>query len=125
VAEELLTKTFTYLKVSDEQAFLGQWLYDLPLRSDEVPYMREDAREDFRELRSFLDTVLQRGTPFHGTTVEKLGKLEAKSLKAKYRISAYFEVTEKYAKGVSFYVDYVEEKWLYRSAPELHTRSSE
>jgi hypothetical protein len=122
-AKELFEKTFVYLKVADERAFIDLWSTATSSLSHQVPVTVSEMREHYAEMRVFLDTALKSNMQIDEVLTEKLKKEEADELGAKSRITAIFNYGEGYRKGVSFYVDKVKEKWMIRSAPDYLTES--
>ena len=121
-ARQILDKTFGYLKTNDTASFVSLWyLDDTPRPYNKKVYMRQNAVEEFIELKSFLDTALAKNLPFDEIDVEKMDSYE--KYKVKYKIKGWFKYDEKqkYYKGYGFLIDYINGKWVFRFTAETST----
>jgi hypothetical protein len=126
-ATQLFEKTIVFLKVSDEVSFTNLWkLDDRSAPYQQVPFNKQDVRSHFEELKVFLDTAINRNFKIDDLEIEKLDELEKTQYSAKYNIKAWFKYDENYYKGFGFNVDFIDNKWVFRFAPDysILTRKS-
>jgi hypothetical protein len=121
-ATELLEKTVASLKANDTTAFASLWYLDSIGRPyDKSLFTRQDIREEFNELKIFLDTALAKNMPFDYVDVEKISHWE--KYKVKYKIKAWYlyDAKRKYYKGFGVLIAYIDNKWVYRFTFEQST----
>ena len=119
-ADKLLYKTLTYLKTNDTATFIGMWHLDgAKWPYHERAFDKRDVKEDFKELRKFLDTALTENYKIEDIEVEKQDKNDKDYITA-YKIKAWFKYNDDdtYTKGMGFNVDYINKKWCYRYSPD-------
>lgn len=125
-AELLIDKTLTFLKTSDESAFIQLWhLKNEKEPEHQVPFGVTEIREHFKEMKVFLDTVLSSNSKPDKIKIEKLSSVESAEYAVKYKLWARFSYSENYSKEISFYLLYSNDKWGYRHAPDytvIHSR---
>lgn len=118
-AQQILDKTLGYLKTNDTTSFVNLWhLDDTPRPYNKKVYTKQDAVEEFIELKSFLDTALTNNLPFDEIDVEKMESYE--KYKVKYKIKGWFKYDEKkkYYKGYGFLIDNINGRWGFRFTAE-------
>ena len=114
-ARDLLEKAWSYLKTSDTAAFISLWMPDNSSVSyHKRPYTKQEIKNDFIQVKDFLDTALTRNLIIDNIEIEK-ENLE--NTDTKYWIKAWFKYDEHYYKGFGFYVAYKNEKWVVRDSP--------
>jgi hypothetical protein len=121
-AKQLLVKTLDCLKTNDTAAFVNMWYFDdTPRPYDKTIFAKQDAVEEFIELKKFLDTALTQNLPFDAIDVEKMSSFG--KYKVKYKIKGWFKYDEKlkYYKGYGFLADYINKQWLFRFTVERST----
>ena len=118
-AELLLQKTITYLKVSDEMAFVKLWDLENPdSLNHQVQFTMLELKEHYRELKTFLDTAIHKNLPIVRVEVDKLDKIEQTEYLSKFKISGYFEYPNSVTKGIAFFVNQKDGNWYFKFAPD-------
>lgn len=118
----LIEKTLAYLKVSDEMAFTQMW--HQPGDKDptqQIPFGLPEIKEQFKEMKTFLDTILMINKIPDKIKIVKLNDVEKKEFASDFKLSALFNYSEFYAKELSFFLVYRDEKWMYKNAPNYTT----
>ena len=120
-ATQLLEKTITCFKTGDTTSFVNMWYLDKTGRPyDETVFTRQDAIQEFNELKVFLDSALTKNMTFDYVDVEKFDWVK---YKVKYKIKAWFKYDDKrkYYKGYGVLIDFVDGKWFFRFTFEQST----
>lgn len=118
-AQQILEKTLVYLRTNDTTSFINLWHFDdTPRPYNNKVYKRQDAVQEFIELKSFLDTALTKNLPFNEIDVEKMDSFD--QYKVKYKIKGWFKYDDikKYYKGYGFFIDNINGKWVFRFTGE-------
>lgn len=114
-----IDKTLTYLKTSDEAAFIQLWHpRNEKDPEQQIPFGITEIKEHFKEMKVFLDTVLSSNKSPDKVIIEKLSSVESKEFNAKYKLRASFFYSNVYTKEISFYLVYLNDKWAYKYAPD-------
>ncbi|HRH10078.1 MAG TPA: hypothetical protein PLU73_01120 [Bacteroidia bacterium] len=118
-AQLLIDKTLTFLKTSDEAAFIQLWhAKNENDPEQQIPFGITEIKEHFKEMKVFLDTVLSSNKSPDKVIIEKLSSVESREFNAKYKLRASFFFSDVYTKEISFYLVYLNDKWAYKYAPD-------
>ena len=125
-AQKLLEKTIACLKSGDTTSFANLWNFDNTGRPyDKTVFTRQNAIQEFYELKMFLDTALVKSIPFDNVEVEDFKSWS--KYKVKYKIKAWFKYDDgrRYYKGFGVLVDFIDNEWAFRFTFEQSTQFRE
>jgi hypothetical protein len=118
-ANQILEKSIIYLKTSDSVSFIALWkIDDTPRPYHQKPFTEQDALNYFHYLKEFLDTALTHNFNINNIEVRRTSKREQSMKFGKYNIRAWFKYDQNYYKGFGYYLDFSENKWVIRFAPD-------
>jgi hypothetical protein len=117
-ASILIDKTLTYLKVSDELAFMHLWqLTTSEENKHQVAFSNAEIKEHFKEMKIFLDTAITKNLS-PTISIEKLNKVEGEEYSATHKLTACFVFDTFITKCLAFYLVNNKANWYYRFSPD-------
>lgn len=113
-AKQLFAKTLTYLKTSDTADFIKLWVIDdKPYPYHNRPFSIADVKAIYGQLKTWLDTALNKNLSITDMDIEKMDSPEDKGM-GLYKLKVWIDYNKHYSKGFGFNMDFVDNKWVCR-----------
>jgi hypothetical protein len=117
---KILEAAWNDVKNSDTAGFIKLWVLDdtqWPYHGGEK-FTVKDVKYNFADFRSYFDSALIGKLKFSEVECDTVEHSDAHYDYAKYYIKAWFRYSKNHVRGFGFYMDYVNNQWLIRFAPD-------
>lgn len=119
-ATKILEAAWNDVKNSDTADFIKLWVLDdmqWPYHGGEK-FTVKDVKYNFEDFRSYFDSALIRKLKFSQVEYDTNDHSDPHYDFGKYYIKAWFKYSNTHSRGFGFYMDYVNNQWLIRFAPD-------